>query len=544
MPASVCFWNRERLSMPSAWSTLPGVLNSLLLVALALSGLGCGQVAGPPPAPSANASPRDSMTAGDPQPPPSAGHKFLETWDAVFQRDSKIGFSHTVMEKVSRQGETLVKANSWMETEVVRFEQVAKSQMHVESWESESGQVRSFRVETRAGPTPITVQGESRDGELSLVVSTKGGQVRRTMPWKPSHGGFFAVEQSLAGQPMQPAEKRELTFLMPWLTGVELVTSKLTAEAVEPVALVNTTEQLLKITQTIQLGGVTIDCICWTDEHGQILKNTIPQLQQTIIRTTREVAQAPGAAGDYDLGKDSVVRISAPLPHPHQLTKAVYEIAVPHADVAQLFVSGASQIVEPLDQHTARLTVLAVRPHSPTTAVVEAPAGPGDSEPNSMIEADDPQIEKLAREAVGTQTGAWEKCVALEKWVHAAIRRKNFGQAFATAADVARSLEGDCTEHAVLLAALCRAQAIPARVVVGLVYSPLDQGFAFHMWNEAWVEGRWIPLDATLGQGGIGAAHVKISHSNLGGEGTDVALLSVIPVINQLKIRVLEYEPR
>ena len=82
------------------------------------------------------------------------------------------------------------------------------------------------------------------------------------------------------------------------------------------------------------------------------------------------------------------------------------------------------------------------------------------------------------------------------------------------------------------------------RVAVGLVYSPRDQGFAFHMWNEAWVDGRWIPLDATLGQGGIGAAHLKIAHSNLQGQGAETAVLSVVQVINQLKIRVLEYEPR
>ena len=67
--------------------------------------------------------------------------------------------------------------------------------------------------------------------------------------------------------------------------------------------------------------------------------------------------------------------------------------------------------------------------------------------------------------------------------------------------EVARSLEGDCTEHAVLLAALCRARKIPARVAFGLVYYPPQKGFAYHMWNEVWIADRWIPLDATLGHG-------------------------------------------
>ena len=92
---------------------------------------------------------------------------------------------------------------------------------------------------------------------------------------------------------------------------------------------------------------------------------------------------------------------------------------------------------------------------------------------------------------------------------------KNFSQAFATAAEVARSLEGDCTEHAVLLAALCRARKIPARVAFGLVYYPPQKGFAYHMWNEVWIADRWVPLDATLGLGGIGADHIKLGDSNL-----------------------------
>ena len=107
---------------------------------------------------------------------------------------------------------------------------------------------------------------------------------------------------------------------------------------------------------------------------------------------------------------------------------------------------------------------------------------------------------------------------------------------------MAQSLEGDCTEHAVLLAALCRARQIPARVCVGLVYSPADQGFAFHMWNEAWIADRWIPVDATLGRGGIGAAHLKLRHSDLASEQAESAVLSVLQVMNQLQLQMVEVQ--
>ena len=127
----------------------------------------------------------------------------------------------------------------------------------------------------------------------------------------------------------------------------------------------------------------------------------------------------------------------------------------------------------------------------------------------------------------------------LEEFVRRSIKEKNFSQAFASAADVANTLEGDCTEHAVLLAALARANGIPARVAIGLVYMPNDQGFGYHMWNELWIDGKWIPMDGTLGLGGIGAGHLKLTDSNLAGADGYSSFLPVAQVLGRLKIEVL-----
>jgi hypothetical protein len=105
---------------------------------------------------------------------------------------------------------------------------------------------------------------------------------------------------------------------------------------------------------------------------------------------------------------------------------------------------------------------------------------------------------------------------------------------------VAETKEGDCTEHAVLLMALCRARKIPARGAMGLVYYPPLQGFAYHMWTEVWMEDRWVPLDATLGNGGIGAAHLKLAHSNLKGSDKYSAFLPVHAVLGKLKLEVVD----
>ncbi len=60
------------------------------------------------------------------------------------------------------------------------------------------------------------------------------------------------------------------------------------------------------------------------------------------------------------------------------------------------------------------------------------------------------------------------------------------------------------------------------------------------MWNEAWIKDRWIPLDATLGRGGVPATHLVLTRSSLETGATFSALLPVMKVMGQLEIQVLD----
>jgi transglutaminase-like putative cysteine protease len=158
------------------------------------------------------------------------------------------------------------------------------------------------------------------------------------------------------------------------------------------------------------------------------------------------------------------------------------------------------------------------------------------------VQSDDSAIIEMAAEAAGEAAEPWKVATALERYVNQAIREVNFAQALATAADVAQTKEGDCTEHAVLLAALARARGIPARAAIGLVYVEAKQELGFHMWNELYLDGRWVPFDGTLGRGGIGGGHLKLSHSSLSGSEGFSAFLPVAQVMGRLKVEVLEVQ--
>ena len=130
----------------------------------------------------------------------------------------------------------------------------------------------------------------------------------------------------------------------------------------------------------------------------------------------------------------------------------------------------------------------------------QQPPTEADRQPNNLIQSDHPLVAQMADEAAGQR----DRPLADRAWPWNAtfansVRNKNFTQALATAADVAQTREGDCTEHAVLLAALARAKDIPARVAIGLVYVESLKGFGYHMWTELYVNDAWLPFGRHAG---------------------------------------------
>jgi transglutaminase-like putative cysteine protease len=76
---------------------------------------------------------------------------------------------------------------------------------------------------------------------------------------------------------------------------------------------------------------------------------------------------------------------------------------------------------------------------------------------------------------------------------------KKLDRPFDVASEVARTGEGDCTEHAVLLAALARSFGFAARVVVGVTLFVLDREVVAggHAWVELSDGNGWEAVDPT-----------------------------------------------
>lgn len=505
---------------------------SLVLLLAALGAAGCSS----PAAPSTPLQPEKIA--------PADAELVDESWQANFLNGAKLGHGHAVVRRIAGDDGDVIRSSVTQSLRIQRFGQTTEETLDFACDDSPEGQILSFHCQADA--MGLKAQGQVSGGFLKLTTTTQGKTSTSTTPWDEETRGYFGLDGSLRRQPMKPGETRRVKWLQPLLHMVSDDT--LTAEEVEEVDLLGEKKRLLRIQCEGTLGNQTIRRTLWTDDQGLIWKSGNIESGEENFRTSEKLAKRQDGAA-LDLGVSTIVKVSKTLKQPHQTRRIVYRATLKHRNPAEVFAAGGSQSIKPIDEHTAEITVREVSPSEPES-IEPPPTQPeaGDRAANNLIQSDDRLVRKMAAELAAGETDPAAIAFALERGVREKVSDKNFSTAFASAADVAKSLSGDCTEHAVLLAALCRAQKIPARVAAGLIYSAerpkqkMPQGFAYHMWTEAWLNGRWVPLDATLGRGGIGAAHLKLSDSNLSGANALEVVLPVMNVLGQLELEIVEVE--
>jgi hypothetical protein len=165
--------------------------------------------------------------------------------------------------------------------------------------------------------------------------------------------------------------------------------------------------------------------------------------------------------------------------------------------------------------------------------------------PGRYVQSDNEIIKKLAKEAIGNTTDAAKAVKRIEEFVGDYINERSLSVGYASAVEVAQSRQGDCSEFAILTAALCRAAGIPARVAVGVAYVDEFEGFTNvfggHAWTEAYVGGKWVGLDASFkggGRGGYDAGHITLAT----GSGDPEDFIQMVFSIGQFEIVGLSIE--
>ncbi len=464
----------------------------------------------------------------------------LESWDAIFISGKRVGAVHTKVTPLEEKGKKYFRVEVTTNLSFKRLNDTVTMRQRFGTIETTEGEVLRLDTRTNSGGGEIRTFGDVQEsGELLLTMEGNGQTRSTSVPWGKDVRGPYAVEQSLARKKIAEGEERELKSYVPDLN--KIITIKLMARKAEPIELGGGVKRDLlrvdsKVTTTEGSHIPELDTTYWVDEGGQILKTFTDAFGgYTTYRTTKESAETPVGNERLDLLASSIIKTASRINASETVRQGKYNLKTADLDLKGLIPDDIRQkatLAEDGKSGTLEVTTQdrMSGPEGPETVAEEYLAA------SPLVNSDDEKIQDIAATATRGVAGDWLKVVALNNWVSRNLRRKNFAVAFAPASTVVRNLSGDCTEHSVLLAALSRAAGIPAKTVVGLVYVDSLGGFGFHMWNEVFVNRRWVAVDATFRQTEVDATHIKLGESSLSTVAPYETFLSVVRVFNRLAI--------
>jgi hypothetical protein len=481
--------------------------------------------------------------------PTPAGEKaktklILDLWDSAYLQNGKAGYVHTITEEYQENGETLLRTTVELRLTVKRNNDVIELNMDTGTIENLQGKVTGVFMKQYLGKNKaLELKGSVIVGKLRTVID--GTKSLDPEPWDPSVVGLFRQQTMLKEKNVKPGD--EFKFLSYEASIHSVVPMSGQVKEYEDVELFGGQykKRLLRVElrpgkiNKVQLPTLTM----WVGDNRMVQRSQVdvPGLGPlTLYRSSKAVATAPGPLNSLtDIGLSQLVPLKMPIKNPDSTTAAVYKIIVRgDNDPSSTFSSDTRQEIKNVKGNTFELHVRAAGKQ-----VEEKKPGVEFTQSSYFINCDDEVVRKHAQSAVGNEKDAWKKALLIEKWVHEHMKPTN-DEALATADHVARTLQGDCTEFAMLTAAMCRAEGVPSRTAIGLVYADIKDrpGFAFHMWTEVFVNSHWVPIDATLGLGKVAATHLKIADQSWHEARNMIPLFPVMRVVGRVSIDVVSVE--
>jgi hypothetical protein len=333
----------------------------------------------------------------------------------------------------------------------------------------------------------------------------------------PSLEGSLKLSMVRAG--LNPGQNIEKEIFDPITMSNRAITAEV--EAVEDISVRGTRELCFRIRETFN--GITV--YSWLNQKGETVKEESP-MGFLMQKEPRAIAlRGIDESRQVDIVSATGIKITTPIAKKH-LT--YLKIRLKNISLEGLTLNSNRQ-KKTGDILEIQLEKLA---KSDTFSIPLQQQGFKDFlAPSPFIQSDDKNIVAAARTIIGTETDAQDAAKLLCAWVYNTIEKVPI-MSIPRAADVLRFKRGDCNEHAVLYAALCRAAGIPAKTCAGIVY--LDGSFYYHAWVELFVQ-QWVAVDPTMNQFPADVTHIKFFDGEL-----DKQLL-LLNIVGKIAVDVLEY---
>jgi len=449
-------------------------------------------------------------------PPPQAAKKTEQKTEylAVLAEGRKIG--HAVMDRKAEDEKVVTTMQ--MELTISRMGTVLQLRTMESNVETADGRPLSFKTSQGIGTITSKSEGQvGADGKLTVTAVSGGQTTTQTLDWP--QGAVLAEGARLLQ--LQKGLKEGTKYNV---RVFEASTLKAMDAAVEvgpkvKVDLLGRVVELTEVRTTVRMplaGSITT--VSYLDDEMEAMKTVTAVLGMKLemVTCTKEVALSE--VQPVDFFDRFLLKSPVPLAGVAGARSITYELS-PTSGQELAIPERPYQKVKRAADGTVVVTVTAAKAPRGATFPYEGDDKSARSAmgPTRYLESDNEAVVALARKAVGDTKDAAAAIRRIERFVRGYITTKSLSVGYASAAEVAAGREGDCTEHAVLAAAMCRAVGIPAQVASGVAYAAglgeKKHIFGPHAWVRAYVGDQWIGLDAAM-PGGFDAGHIELCSGN------------------------------
>lgn len=420
-------------------------------------------------------------------------------------------------------------------------------QMVETSIETTGGEPVGFKLVHDLGMMKMNVTGTvSRDGKVNVTTISMGTEQKNTFDWP--EGALMAEGLRLLGLKNGLKEGLEYRVKVFSPATMQALDAQIRIGAKRDVDLLGRVVALTEVETIITVPGAgEMATRSYVDDGLRMQKSITPAMgmQIEVIACDKKFALSDSDVVDF-FGRfllKSPVRLSSSDLGPG---RAIMYHLIPNAGAALRIPSSDNQTVRWMQDGKIAVKVEAVSTEGGSAFPYKGsePEALEALKPTQYVQSDAEQIVSLAKRAVAGAKDAAEAVKQIESFVGGYITEKDLSIGYASAVEVAASKQGDCSEHAVLAAALCRAAGIPARVATGVVYSEGFLGqedvFGPHAWAEAYVGDKWVGLDATRSPQGFGPGHIMLATGN----GDPGDFFGMISTLGQFKIEKVEVKDK
>lgn len=466
-----------------------------------------------------------------------------ETWMGVYMQGLKVGYSHSLEYDLFQNGQTFKRSTqkSWMKVSRLGGNPVEIRTEQDSLYDAKRNPLETT-IRTKLSQNETMIRAEVKPDKIVFMSKEK---ITKELPCTEKFDFGVPLAEIIKTEGLRAGADYTFKILEPLTQSLIDISFQVLQE--ESILILGERKSLWHVRTTMtDIFPIVMDE--WVDGKGEVWKSVSDAgfLKTTSIRMPKEKALEISDQ-NLDIAFSLMIPSNVKFENPQDVQEVTFKVSgIPLATIESLPFNGSNQLLLELKEDYALVQTRSVVFHeeNAVTLPVQGEAFQRYLVPTTFCQSDDKEIVEAAAGIVSTERNSWSASKKIAEWVSREIKA-NYDVGFASAVEILHDREGDCSEHTVLMVALCRAVGIPARAAVGVMYG---QGlFAYHMWPEVYVgewvglDAKWLAVDKQSGEYYTDATHLKLGDSALD-EGIFKEMgQAMSEIIGKLKLEIVTY---